>query len=161
MTNEITAIKDDKLESSISKNDMGSKRTGKAHWQGNLKDGKGTVSSQTGLIEEANYSYKARFEDGQIGTNPEELLATAHAGCFTMQVAGVLTKKGFNPTSLDTVATVFLADSNITKIHLSIVGTVENISTDEFSNAVKEAEETCIISRALRVPISSESFLNT
>ncbi|MDP4189034.1 MAG: OsmC family peroxiredoxin, partial [Bacteroidota bacterium] len=70
------------------------KRTAKAHWSGNLKEGKGTLTTQSGIINNANYSFKTRFEEGDQGTNPEELLAAAHAGCFTMAVASILTQKG-------------------------------------------------------------------
>ena len=70
-------------------------RTATAHWQGNLKDGKGNISTQSGILDKTNYSFKTRFEEGEKGTNPEELLAAAHAGCFTMSVASMLDKKGF------------------------------------------------------------------
>ena len=70
------------------------KRTAKAHWQGNLKEGKGTLSTQSGVLDKTNYSFKTRFEEGEKGTNPEELLAAAHAGCYTMSVVSILTKKG-------------------------------------------------------------------
>lgn len=158
MTLQSTEIKNEKSKIS-SKAKIGLERTGKAHWEGNLKEGKGTVSSQTGLIKDANYGFRARFEDGQKGTNPEELLATAHAGCFTMQVSAILTKKGFDSLSLDTVATVLLVGTDISKIHLSIVGSIKDITEEEFSKVVKEAEKTCILSKALCVPISSESKL--
>lgn len=161
MDNKKSKIKNEKTESSSVEKTLGLKRTGKAHWEGNLKDGKGTVSSQTGAIDEVNYSYKARFEEGKKGTNPEELLATAHAGCFTMAVSDILTKKGFYSISLDTVATVFLVNSSITKIHLSITGSIKDITINEFSKIVKEAEKNCIISRTLSVPISSEFYLES
>jgi lipoyl-dependent peroxiredoxin len=78
------------------------KRKAKAHWSGNLKEGQGTLSSQSGVLDKTKYNFKGRFEEGKKGTNPEELLAAAHAGCFTMAVALILTQKGFNPDSLDT-----------------------------------------------------------
>lgn len=80
------------------------KRTAKAHWSGNLKEGKGTLTTQSGILKSTKYSFKARFEEDEKVTNPEELLAAAHAGCFTMAVAANLTQKGLNPKSLDTDA---------------------------------------------------------
>jgi osmotically inducible protein OsmC len=80
------------------------KRTASAYWEGDLKTGKGSVSSQSTVLNNTQYSFKTRFEDG-VGTNPEELLAAAHAGCFTMAVSAVLTQAGTPPTSLDTIAT--------------------------------------------------------
>ena len=74
-------------------------RTAKAHWSGNLKEGKGTLTTESNILNETNYSYKTRFEDGVAGTNPEELLAAAHAGCFTMAVAAMLTQKNIIPTA--------------------------------------------------------------
>jgi lipoyl-dependent peroxiredoxin len=74
-------------------------RTAKAHWIGNLKEGKGTLTTQSGVLDNTNYSFKTRFEEGEKGTNPEELLAAAHAGCFTMAVCAMLTEKGLIATS--------------------------------------------------------------
>ncbi|MFN0048392.1 MAG: OsmC family peroxiredoxin, partial [Cytophagales bacterium] len=106
------------------------------------------------------YSFKTRFEDG-IGTNPEELIAAAHAGCFTMAVGAQLTQAGFNPTSLDTVATaeVDMAALAITGIHLEITGSVPGISDNQFQEIVAVAEQKCIISKALNVPITSTGTL--
>lgn len=135
------------------------KRTAKANWQGTLKEGKGTVTTPSGLLNNTNYSYKTRFEDGEKGTNPEELLAAAHAGCFTMWVSSVLTAKGFKPGSLDTEATITMEDSVITGIHLKISGSVEGITAPEFETATKESAKNCIISKALSISITSESIL--
>src|ERR1035437_8274945 len=132
-------------------------RTAKAHWQGNLKEGNGTLSTQSGIVDKTNYSFKTRFEEGENGTNPEELLAAAHAGCFTMQVSAILTKKGFNPTSLDTEATVTMEDLTITGIHLSITGSAPGANAEEFEVVVKDAEKNCVVSKALGIPISSEA----
>ena len=132
-------------------------RTAKAHWQGNLKDGKGTLSTQSSILNNTNYSFKTRFEEGEMGTNPEELLAAAHAGCFTMAVDALLSKQGLNPTSLDTVATLTMEGLTITGIHLSITGSVKGISADEFTVITKDAEKNCIISKALNVAINSEA----
>ena len=132
-------------------------RTAKAHWQGNLKEGKGTLSTQSGILDKTNYSFKTRFEEGEKGTNPEELLAAAHAGCFTMAVDSILTNKGLNPTSLDTTATLTLEGLDITAIHLSITGSVTGINADEFTAVTKDAEKNCIISKSLKVVITSEA----
>ena len=132
-------------------------RTAKAHWQGNLKEGKGTLSTQSGILDKTNYSFKTRFEEGEKGTNPEELLAAAHAGCFTMAVDSILTNKGLNPTSLDTTATLTLQGLDITAIHLSITGSVTGINADEFTAVTKDAEKNCIISKSLKVVITSEA----
>ncbi len=131
-------------------------RTATAHWKGSLKDGKGHVSLQSGMLEKANYSFKTRFEDGENGTNPEELLAAAHAGCFTMQVSALLTKKGFTPTVLDTEASLTMEDLEIKGIHLKLTGLVPGITSVEFAAVTKEAEQNCMVSKALAIPITSE-----
>ena len=132
-------------------------RTATAHWEGNLKEGKGTLSTQSSILDKTNYSFKTRFEEGEKGTNPEELLAAAHAGCFTMSVASMLDKKGLIAGSLETKATLTLEGLSITAIHLSIKGTVKGIRADELEAMVKDAEKNCIISKALKVAITSES----
>lgn len=133
------------------------KRTAKAHWKGTLKEGKGTLTTQSGVLNETNYSFKTRFEEGVKGTNPEELLGAAHAGCFTMWVASLLTQKGLDPASLETQATVSLEGTDIVGIHLSITGSVKGITAEEFTAMAKEAEANCIISKALKVAITMEA----
>lgn len=133
------------------------KRTAKAHWEGTLKEGKGNVTTQSGILTNTNYSFKTRFEEGEKGTNPEELLAAAHAGCFTMAVGAILTQKGLNPTSLDTEAILTLEGLDVTGVHLNISGKVAGITADEFTAITKDAEKNCIISKALSVPITSEA----
>jgi len=135
------------------------KRTSKAHWSGSLKEGKGTLTTQSGVLDNTNYSFKSRFEEGETGTNPEELLAAAHAGCFTMWVASLLTQKGLNQLSLDTQATITLEGVDITGIKLSITGTVPGISADDFEAITKEAEKDCIISKTLKIPITTIAHL--
>jgi osmotically inducible protein OsmC len=134
-------------------------RTAKAHWTGNLKEGNGTLTTASNILKETNYSFKTRFEDGATGTNPEELLAAAHAGCFTMAVAAMLTQKNIIPTTLDTEATLTMEGLSITKIHLSITGTVPGINAEEFIAITKDAEKNCLISKVLNLPISSEAIL--
>ena len=136
-------------------------RIAKAHWQGDFKDGKGTLSTESGILNETNYSFKTRFEEGVKGTNPEELLAAAHAGCFTMSVAAILTKKGINPKTLDTKASVTLEGLNITKVHLAITGAVSGLTADGFSEVTKDAAKNCLMSKVLNIPITSESHLLT
>ena len=132
-------------------------RTATANWQGNLKEGKGTLSTQSGILDKTNYSFKTRFEEGQKGTNPEELLAASHAGCFTMAVASIIDKKGLIPTSLETMATLTLEGLSITAIHLSITGSVKGLNDVDFAAVVKDAEQNCIVSKALKVAITSEA----
>ena len=134
------------------------KRTASAHWEGDLKTGKGSLSSQSTVLNKTKYSFNTRFADG-VGTNPEELLAAAHAGCFTMAISSILGEAGFTATSLDTNATVTLEGLTITGVHLAIKGKVSNISEQKFSEVTKAAEKNCIISKALSVPITSEAAL--
>ena len=131
-------------------------RTAKAHWEGNLIEGKGTLSTQSGILENSNYSYKTRFEEGIKGTNPEELLAAAHAGCFTMAVSAMLNAKGITANKLDTEATLTMEGLSITGIHLNISGAVPGINAEEFATITKNAEQNCMISKALSIPITSE-----
>ncbi len=135
------------------------KRTAKAHWAGTLKEGKGSLTSPSGILNNANYSFKTRFEEGVTGTNPEELLASAHAGCYTMAVCSLLTQKGLNPTTLDTEAAVSMEGLSITAVHLSITGSVAGISAEEFTAITKTAEKNCLISKVLSIPVSSEAHL--
>lgn len=134
------------------------KRTAKAHWEGNLKEGKGHLTTQSTILNKTNYSFKTRFE-GEPGTNPEELLAAAHAGCFTMAVSAALSQKGLTPNNLDTEATLSMEGLTVTGIHLSIKGSVNGINSEEFMAITKDAEKNCIISKVLSVPITSEAQL--
>jgi osmotically inducible protein OsmC len=134
------------------------KRTASAHWEGDLKAGKGSLSTQSSVLNKTQYSFNTRFADG-IGTNPEELLAAAHAGCFTMAVTSALSKENIAATSLDTQATVTMENLVITGIHLSIKGKVPGITAGKFLEVTKGAEQNCIVSKALRVPITSDANL--
>lgn len=134
------------------------KRTASAHWEGDLKAGKGNLSTQSTTLNKTQYSFKTRFEDG-VGTNPEELLAAAHAGCFTMAVSLLLGQAGFTATALDTTATVNLEGTDITGIHLSIKGKIPSISIEKFKEVTKAAELNCIISKAIKVTITSDTEL--
>jgi osmotically inducible protein OsmC len=133
------------------------KRTASAHWEGDLKGGKGNLSTQSTTLNKTQYSFNTRFADG-VGTNPEELLGAAHAGCFTMAMSLALSEAGFTATSLDTVATVSL-EKVVTGSHLSIRGKVPNISDVQFAEIVKKVAEGCIISKALSIPITYDATL--
>ena len=135
------------------------KRIAKAHWTGSIKEGKGELTTQSEILNRSNYSFKTRFTGEEKGTNPEELLAAAHAGCFTMAVSYALTQKGLTATSLDTEATVSMDTAGITGIHLSITGNIPGISAAAFEAITKEAEQNCLISKVLNLPISSDAYL--
>jgi osmotically inducible protein OsmC len=134
------------------------KRTATAHWEGDLKSGKGNLTTQSTVLNKSQYSFNTRFEDG-IGTNPEELLAASHAGCFTMAVSSILGQAGFQATSLDTTAAVTLEGLAITAVHLSIKGKVPNITAEKFIEVTKAAEKNCLVSKVLSIPITSDAEL--
>ena len=132
------------------------KRTAKAHWSGNLKEGKGEISSQSTVLKKTPYSYKTRFESG-IGTNPEELIAAAHAGCFTMSVSATLERAGFLANDLNTEATleVDLVNLVVTGIHLDLKASlIDGVSAEAFREIAESAKANCLVSRALSVPIT-------
>ncbi|WP_130735163.1 OsmC family peroxiredoxin [Flavobacterium sp. J27] len=135
------------------------KRTAKAHWEGNAKEGKGNLTTQSGILDQTNYSFKTRFVGDEKGTNPEELLAAAHAGCFTMAVSFALMEMGLTPTSLDTEAIVSMEGFDITSVHLSITGNIEGIKAEDFVAITKNAEQNCLISKVLKIPVTSEALL--
>ena len=132
------------------------KRTAKAHWNGSLKEGKGEISSQSTVLNQTPYSFKTRFESG-IGTNPEELIAAAHAGCFTMSVGATLERAGFIAKDLNTEAIldVDFATLTITGIHLDLKASlIDGVSAAAFQEIAEGAKANCIISKALSVPIT-------
>ncbi|HEX9688778.1 MAG TPA: OsmC family protein [Thermoanaerobaculia bacterium] len=138
------------------------KRKASAQWQGDLKTGKGTLSSDSGVLESTPYSFSTRFEDTK-GTNPEELVAAAHAGCFTMALSAELGKDNLVPERLRTTATVTLdrVDSgwSVTESHLEVVARVPGASPDAFRKAAEAAETGCPISRLLKAKITMEAKL--
>ena len=138
------------------------KRKASAQWQGDLKTGKGQVSTDSGVLENAAYSFTTRFEN-EKGTNPEELVAAAHAGCFTMALSAELGKANLVPQSLRTTATLTLdkLDSGwtVTESHLEVVGKVPGASADTFRKAAEAAETGCPISRLLKAKITMEAEL--
>ncbi len=135
------------------------KRKATAVWNGSGKDGKGTLSTQSTVLNTTQYSYKSRFEDG-VGTNPEELMAAAHAGCFTMKLSFVLGEAGFTPEKLETNCEITLENGAITTSHLTVSATVPGISAEEFETCAKNAKENCPVSKAYNLDISMEATLN-
>lgn len=135
------------------------KRTAKAHWAGNIKEGKGELTTQSEILHKTNYSFKTRFTGEEKGTNPEELLAAAHAGCFTMAVSFALSEKGLTATSLDTEATLSMEGFDIKGVELVITGVVPGITADEFTAITVAAAKNCLISKVLNVPVSSVAHL--
>ncbi len=133
-------------------------RHASAVWNGSGKEGKGTLTTQSGVLQETQYSFNTRFADG-IGTNPEELIAAAHAGCFTMKISFILGEAGFTPDSLDTKCEITIESGAITKSHLTVKGTVPGITKEKFEESVKNAAENCIISKLLNTSISYEATL--
>lgn len=134
-------------------------RKASAHWQGTGKDGNGTVTTQSTVLDQTPYSYKTRFEDG-VGTNPEELIGAAHAGCFTMQLSFLLSEKGYEPTSLETEAKVTFEDGSITAVQLDLTGNVPGISESDFKEIAEKAKEICPISKLLNTTIGLSAVLS-
>ncbi|MEL1253593.1 OsmC family peroxiredoxin [Flavobacterium sp. DGU38] len=133
------------------------KRTARAYWSGTINEGSGELTTQSEILNQTKFSFKTRISEDEKGTNPEEHLVAAHSACFTMAVSYALTQKGLNPTSLNTEAVLSMEGFEITKIHLSITGSVSGISADEFEAISKDAEKNCLISKVLNIPISSEA----
>ncbi|MHB1177877.1 MAG: OsmC family protein [Daejeonella sp.] len=134
-------------------------RNATAVWQGSGKDGKGNLTSQSGMLSNTQYSFKSRFEEG-TGTNPEELIAAAHAGCFTMKLSFNIDAAGFTADELTTKCDITLDNGAITSSHLTLTAKIPEISQEEFDAAVKDAEANCPISKLLNTKISVDSNLN-
>jgi lipoyl-dependent peroxiredoxin len=138
------------------------KRKGSAVWSGGLKDGKGSVSTQSGVLNQTQYGFNTRFEDG-AGTNPEELLAAAHAGCFTMALSAQLGEAGMTAQNLETSATVSLdkADGGfaITAVHLDLVATIPGANEEAFQEAARKAKEGCPVSKLFNATITLDAKL--
>lgn len=133
-------------------------RTTTAVWEGTGKEGNGHLTTQSTVLNKTQYSYNTRFADG-IGTNPEELVAAAHAGCFTMKLSFVLNAAGFTPDSLETKCELEFKDGAITKSHLIVSAKIPGIDNETFQESVKDAEANCPISKLLNTAISSEAIL--
>ena len=135
------------------------KRTATAFWQGTGKEGQGHLTTQSNVLNKTQYSFNTRFADG-IGTNPEELIAAAHAGCFTMKLSFNLSGASFTPTSLETNCAITFEDGTIKESHLTLKAVVDGISTEQFAELVADAEKNCPISKLLNTTISVEYTLN-
>ncbi|MBF0693593.1 MAG: OsmC family protein [Flavobacterium sp.] len=135
------------------------KRHATAVWQGSVKEGNGKLTTQSTVLQDSQYSFKTRFEDG-VGTNPEELIAAAHAGCFTMQLSAFIGEEGYEVGSLETKCDIDFKDGAIASSHLTVKGNISGISDADFQKLVKKAEENCPVSKLLNTKISSEATLN-
>jgi osmotically inducible protein OsmC len=134
------------------------KRWATAVWKGSGKEGKGTVSVQSGLLKDQPYTWASRFEQG-AGTNPEELVAAAHAGCFALKLSFVLGNAGFTPESLNVTCTVNLDQGAITESHLELKAKVPGISPEKFAECANEAKANCPISKSLTAKITLDAQL--
>lgn len=123
------------------------KRQATAIWNGTIKEGKGNLTTASKVLDHTQYSFKSRFEDG-IGTNPEELLAAAHAGCFTMKTSGDLTQAGYTPENLETTSVIVFEDGKVARSELTLTAKVPGISEEEFQKIAENAKETCPVSVA-------------
>lgn len=140
------------------------KRKASAQWNGSLKEGKGTISTDSGVLQNTQYSFSTRFENG-AGTNPEELIAAAHAGCFSMALSGQLTNANTPPESVRTEATVTLektdAGFTVTAVHLDVTARVPGATQESFDTAANNAKTGCPISRLLNAQITMTATLES
>ena len=137
-------------------------RKASAVWRGGLKDGKGTISSESGVLKETQYSFSTRFENG-VGTNPEDLIAAAHAGCFSMAFSAELGKAGITPESIHTTATITMdktdAGWTVTESHLDVAAKVPGVDPAKFTAAANAAKAGCPISRLLKANVTMDAKL--
>lgn len=138
------------------------KRTASAHWHGGLKDGRGTISTGSGVLDGTQYSFKTRFENGK-GTNPEELIGAAHAGCYSMALSMLLSEAGYTPEDIDTRATVSLEEADggfaITAVHLEVTAKVAGADRAAFERTAKDAKAGCPVSKLLKADITLDARL--
>ena len=136
------------------------KRNATAVWNGSGKEGNGSLTTQSTTLTNTQYSFKSRFEEG-VGTNPEELVAAAHAGCFSMKLSFVLGAAGFTPDAIETKCDITLdpAAGAITESHLTVVATIPGISAEKFEECVADAKANCPISKLLNTTITHEATL--
>lgn len=138
------------------------KRKGSAVWKGSIKEGKGTISTESGVLSDTQYSFSTRFEDG-IGTNPEELLGAAHAGCFSMALSGQLGAAGLTADSINTTATVTLEKTDsgfaITKVHLDVTAKIPGATQEAFETATNNAKAGCPVSKLFNAEITMDAKL--
>lgn len=135
------------------------KRQATAVWNGSGKEGNGKLSTQSTVLNNTQYSYKSRFEEG-VGTNPEELMAAAHAGCFTMKLSFVLGEAGFTPENIETTCIIALENGVINTSHLQVKATVPGMSKEDFDKAAQDAKANCPVSKAYNLEISMEAELS-
>ena len=129
-----------------------------AKWHGSGKEGHGHLATQSGVLKDTRYTYKDRFEEGP-GTNPEELIAAAHAGCFSMKLSFVLGEAGFTPDEIETKCDITLASGTITKSHLVVKAKVPGIDEQKFKECAENAKANCPVSKLLNTDISMEATL--
>ena len=134
------------------------KRFATAKWLGSGKEGTGTLTSQSGAFSDAQYSYKSRFEEG-TGTNPEELMAAAHAGCFSMKLSFVLGEAGFTPDSIETKCTISLDNGVISESHLEVKANVPGLDAEKFKTLAEQAKDGCPVSKAYSMNITLDANL--
>ncbi len=134
------------------------KRNATAVWQGTGKEGKGNLTTQSTTLDKTQYSYLSRFEEG-VGTNPEELVAAAHAGCFTMKLSFVLNEAGFTATEITTKCDIELKDGSITSSHLTVNASIPGIEKEKFDACVEDAKANCPISKLYNTNITAEATL--
>jgi lipoyl-dependent peroxiredoxin len=135
------------------------KRNATAVWHGTGKEGNGHLTTQSTTLDKTQYSFLSRFENG-VGTNPEELVAAAHAGCFTMKLSFVLNAAGFTADTIETKCDIELLDGAITSSHLTVSATIPNITKEQFDVAVADAKANCPISKLYNTNISAEATLS-
>jgi osmotically inducible protein OsmC len=128
-------------------------RKAEASWKGSGKEGKGLMSTESTVLKDAQYSFNTRFEDGK-GTNPEELIAAAHSGCFTMQLSFLLDEEGYSEKDLNTDAKLTFEDGEVSQIHLGLTGKVNGIDKAAFEKTAQKAKEMCPISKLLNTKIT-------
>lgn len=140
------------------------KKTASAHWEGDLKQGKGTISTQSGALKESPYGFNTRFEDTP-GTNPEELIGAAHAGCFSMAFSMLLGEENFTPENIDTNATVTLEKQDdgfaVTAVHLAMTARIPEIDQTQFEEIADKAKNGCPISKLLKANITLDATLQS
>ena len=134
------------------------KRNATAVWKGSLEEGAGKLTTQSTTLNNTQYSFKSRFEEG-VGTNPEELIAAAHAGCFTMQLSAYITEEGFEIGSIESKCVIDLVDGTIVTSHLTVHAKVKEISEAVFQQLVTKAEKNCPVSKVLNAAISTAATL--
>ena len=140
------------------------KRNASAHWEGSLKAGKGHISTESGVLDKSQYGFGTRFENGK-GTNPEELIGAAHAGCYSMALSMILGEQGYTPDKIDTQANVSLEEDDdgfkIASVHLDVTGKVPDMDAAAFKQAAEAAKKGCPVSKVLNADISMDARLES